>query len=95
MQYQPKPIDTSKVELTPEILALTEQLAEHAHDVWARKRMAEGWTFGKERNDARKEHPCLIPYEDLPDSERAYDRAAALETLKAIIALHYRIEKVR
>jgi hypothetical protein len=94
LTYEPHPIDTSRVALTPEILELTERLAEHAHDVWARQRLADGWALGPQRDDARKEHPCLIPYDQLPDSEKQYDRAAALETLKAIIALGYRIEKI-
>ena len=95
MSYQPEPIDTSCVTLTPEILDLTERLAENAHDHWARQRMAEGWRYGSERNDHRKEHPCLVPYGRLPESEKEYDRSAAMETLKAILALGYQIEKVQ
>jgi len=81
------------VALSPDILELTEQLARNAHEVWARERIAQGWRFGPERNDGRKEHPCLVPYEALPDSEKVYDRQAALETLKAIQALGYRVLK--
>ena len=93
MSYQPKPIDTSSVTLTDEILKLTELLAENAHDNWARQRLAEGWRYGPERNDERKENPDLVPYGQLPDSEKEYDRSAALETLKAIVSLGYRIVK--
>ena len=89
--YTPTPIDTSHVELSAEVLDLTERLAEHAHDIWAQQRIRDGWNCGPERNDERKEHPCLIPYADLPDAEKQYDRNAALDTLKAIIALGYRI----
>jgi hypothetical protein len=91
--YQPKPIDTSKVALTPGIQELTERLAEHAHDIWAAQRLAQGWTYGPQRDDAAKRHPCLVPYADLPESEKEYDRAAAVQTLKAIVALGYRITK--
>jgi hypothetical protein len=90
--YTPRPIDTGGVTLSASVLELTERLAEHAHDVWARQRLGDGWRYGEERNDARKEHPCLVPYADLSDGEKAYDRNAALQTLKAIIALGYRIE---
>jgi DNA-binding response OmpR family regulator len=93
MSYEPKPIDTSKVTLTEGVLELTELLAENAHEVWARQRLAEGWRYGSERSDARKEHPCLVPYEQLPESEKEYDRQAAMETIKAILALGYRLEK--
>jgi hypothetical protein len=93
MTYIPKPIDTSKVKLSKELIKLTEQLAENSHDNWAEQRIAEGWTYGPKRDDAAKEHPDLVPYGDLPDSEKEYDRKAAMETLKAIVALGYRIER--
>lgn len=93
MTYQPKPIDTSQVALTASILELTERLAENAHDVWAQQRLADGWTYGPTRDDNAKKHPCLVPYAQLPNAEKEYDRRAALETLKAIIFLGYRIER--
>jgi RyR domain len=89
--YQPRPIDTSSVTLTEDLVALTERLAENAHDHWAKQRFADGWTYGPQRNDAKKESPCLVPYADLPDSEKTYDRQAALETLKAILKLGFKI----
>jgi hypothetical protein len=89
--YRPRPIDTSAVELPRDIRQLTERLAEHAHDVWAERRIAEGWSLGQKRDDAGKTHPSLVPYADLPESEKELDRAAALGTLKAIVALGYRI----
>ena len=93
MAYEPKPIDTQGVTLTPDVLALTELLAKHAHDIWALQRIKDGWKFGAKRDDPKKEHPCLIAYDELPDSEKQYDRNASLQTLKAILALGYRIEK--
>jgi hypothetical protein len=92
VSYEPKPIDTSGVTLPEEIRQLTERLAENNHDVWARQRLAEGWRFGPSRHDDRKEHPGLVPYDRLPEVEKQYDRNTALETLKAILALGYRIE---
>jgi hypothetical protein len=93
VDYRPSPIDTSKITLPAEIQELTERLAENAHDIWAVQRMAEGWRYGPRRDDADKQHPCLIPYPALPDSEKVYDRMASMETLKAILALGYRIVK--
>lgn len=95
MSYQPSPIDTAATKLSPELAALTERLAENAHDLWAAQRLKDGWTWGAQRDDKAKKHPCLIPYADLPDSEKEYDRQAAMGTLKAILALGYRIEKIR
>jgi len=94
MSYKPEPIDTSVIQLSEDIKELTELLAKNAHDIWALQRMKDGWVYGKQRSDEKKEHPCLIEYEQLPESEKEYDRNAAMETLKAIIALGYRIEKV-
>jgi RyR domain len=91
--YEPRPIDSSEVKLTKDILELTERLAENSHAVWARQRLADGWRYGPRRDDARKEHPSLIPYAELSESEKQYDRNAALETLKAVIALGYKLEK--
>lgn len=93
MNYAPKAINTSQIDLSDEIIELTELLAKNAHDNWALQRINEGWTYGSERDDTNKKHPCLIPYEDLPDSEKEYDRKAAMETLKAIVALGYVIDK--
>ncbi len=92
MDYEPEPIDTSGVTLTPRLHNLTELLAKNTHDIWARLRSTEGWTYGPKRNDAGKQHPCLVPYEQLPESEKEYDRKMAMETLKTIAALGYRIE---
>ncbi|MBI5387148.1 MAG: Ryanodine receptor Ryr [Verrucomicrobia bacterium] len=91
MSYQPRPIATGHVELPAELSPLTERLAENAHDLWAAQRLAQGWTYGPQRDDQAKHHPCLVPYADLPESEKEYDRLTALGTLKAILALGYRI----
>lgn len=91
MAYDPKPIDTSHVELGDALSSLVERLAENSHDVWARRRMDEGWRFGERRDDERKFHPDLIPYADLPESEKDYDRATSAETLKVILGLGYTI----
>lgn len=91
--YKPKPIDTSDIELSRELLELTEKISENVHDVWSVGRISEGWTYGVLRDDKRKETPCLVPYNELPDSEKEYDRKTVLETLKLIIKLGYKIEK--
>ena len=93
MSYRPEPIDTSAVALSDDLRELTEVLARNAHDVWARLRFAQGWRWGPERSDARKEHPSLVPYEALPESEKQADRDTAIGTLTAILALGYRVEK--
>lgn len=91
--YTPKPIDTNDVTLTKDLLELTEKLAENTHEVWALGRAKDGWEYGTERNDEKKETPCLVPYGELSEEEKAYDRNTALETLKLIIKLGYKITK--
>ena len=92
-QYIPHPIDIKNVTLSEDLLALSETIAENVHDVWAAGRMASGWTYGEKRNDDLKQTPCLVPYSELPEAEKEYDRNTALDTLKLLIALGYRIEK--
>ncbi len=91
--YIPQPIDTKGVVLPNELNALAEEIAKNVHEVWAEGRMKEGWTFGEERDDAKKHHPCLVPYEELTDTEKEYDRNTSQETLKLIMKLGFRIVK--
>ena len=91
--YKPNPIDTTKIELPADLLELTEKIAENVHENWSVGRMAEGWTYGPTRDDARKTTPCLVPYAQLTEAEKEYDRVTAIQTLKLIVALGYRIEK--
>ena len=91
--YRPQPISTEDIELSKDILELSEQIAENVHEVWAASRMSEGWTYGPERNDELKQHPCLIPYDELPETEKDYDRNTAMQTLKLIQKLGYKITK--
>ena len=92
-EYIPSPIDVSDVQLPEELKKLSELLAKNVHETWSEARMKEGWRFGPERNDAAKEHPWLIPFEELPDSEKAYDRITAEGTLKLILSLGFKITK--
>lgn len=91
--YSPKPIDTSTISLNAELKGLMEMLAENTHDVWAKQRMTDGWVYGAERDDQNKKHPCLVPYEDLPESEKLYDSETATEIIKVILKMGYTISK--
>lgn len=91
--YTPQPIDTKNVVLPEELTELAEQIAKNVHEVWSAGRMKNGWTYGEERNDAEREHPCLVPYEELSDSEKEYDRNTSQETLKLIMKLGFKIVK--
>ena len=93
MTYTPKPIDTADVVLTEDIRELSELIAKNTHEVWSEGRIRDGWIRGEVRSDAEKTHPCLIPYEELPESEKEYDRNTSIQTLKLIVKLGYRIVK--
>ena len=89
--YIPQPIDTKDVKLPDELILLAEEIAKNVHEVWAEGRMKDGWRYGEKRNDVGKLHPCLMPYEELTEKEREFDRNTSQETLKMIIKLGIKI----
>ncbi len=91
--YVPEVIDLDDVVLPESLDELLEQIAKNVHDVWARSRISEGWSYGPERDDVAKTHPCLVPYEELSESEKDYDRHTAVNTLKLVIKMGYDIRK--
>ena len=92
-KYTPQPIDTSDVKLPEELEQLVEKMSKNVHEVWSETRINQGWTYGEQRNDELKTHPCLVPYEELPESEKEYDRNTSIGTLKLIMKLGFKIEK--
>ena len=91
--YTPHPLDLGDIELTPQLEQLREAIAENTHEVWAAGRIKEGWTYGPERDDKLKKHPDLIPYSELPEGEKQYDRETAMNTIKLVIKLGYDLVK--
>lgn len=91
--YMPQPIDTKDVVLPKELNALAEEVAKNVHEVWSVGRMRDGWTYGEKRNDVEKKHPCLVPYENLSEREKEYDRNTSIETIKLILKLGFKITK--
>lgn len=91
--YTPHKIDTSNIHLNEDLINLVDFLAKNTHENWANERIKDGWTYGQKRNDIKKEHPCLVSYEALPESEKEHDRVVVKELLKTIVLLGFRIEK--
>lgn len=91
--YVPQPIDTNGVVLPQELNGLAELIAKNVHDGWSARRIADGWTYGEMRDDAKRITPCLVSYEDLTEEEKAFDRNTAFETLRLIIKLGFKITK--
>ena len=78
---------------TQELSNLCEQLAEKKHDAWAFERQSEGWTYGPKRDDMKLQTPDMVPYSNLPETEKEYDRIMVRNTIRQILAMGYRIEK--
>ena len=91
--YTPHPIDTSCVRIPEELDTLTEKMSKNVHEVWAAERIRQGWIWGERRSDELKLHPCLVPYDELPEEEKVYDRNTSIATLKFILAQGYKIIK--
>ena len=92
-KYVPNPVDSTDVKLPMELESLVEEMAKNVHEVWAQTRISQGWSFGEERNAAEKKHPCLVPYEELSEEEKEYDRNTSIETIKLILKLGFKITK--
>jgi len=93
-EYEPHPVDLTGVSLDQDLQELTEMIAEHVHDVWAVKRFKEGYTYGPVRNDDLKHNPDLVPYSMLPEGEKDYDRDMAVNTIKLVKRLGYRLVNI-
>lgn len=93
-KYNPSPLDLTEVKLSDEMLELTDSLARNVHEIWAKNRIEHGWSYGPARDDALKRHPCIIPYDELSEEEKLYDKNTAMETIKAILSLGFEIRKV-
>lgn len=92
-KYIPNPVDTGQFPLPKELECLVEEMSKNVHEVWAKTRMEQGWTYGEKRDDVLKQHPCLVAYEELPEDEKVYDRNSSVETLKLIMKLGFKISK--
>lgn len=95
MTYQPRPFDTATVALPSELIALREILAENTHENWSAQRIRDGWSYGPRRDDQLKQHPGLVPYKELSEQEKEYDRRTSEEVLKTIIACGFEVVPVR
>jgi len=74
-------------------IEIIENISEQVHKVWMSNRIKEGWTYGPERNDSLKQTPCIVPYNDLPEIEKDYDRNTVKTTINALYELGYNIQK--
>lgn len=90
-EYIPHPVNVDDIVLDNSLLGLSEVLAENVHETWSARRMAQGWRYGERRDDGARLHPGLVPYSDLPEKEKEYDRMTAMNTLRLVIKLGFTI----
>ena len=91
--YTPEPVDTEGVIVPEELMELVEEMSRNVHEVWAKSRMDQGWSWGPQRDDELKTHPDLVPYDELTEEEKDYDRDTSMETIKLILKLGFKITK--
>lgn len=91
--YIPKPQDTSEIILSKEIEELTEIIAKNTHENWSKNKLEDGWVYGDTLDEKKKTHPSLTFYENLSEEEKDYDRTTAMEAIKLLIKMGYKITK--
>ena len=89
--FVPRPVETNEISLPSYIESVRDKLAENTHEVWSMNKIEQGWIYSEQRDDIARTHPCLTSFERLPLNEKKYDTTLALQTLKTILAIGYRI----
>uniref|UniRef100_A0A673ZP97 Ryanodine receptor 3 n=1 Tax=Salmo trutta TaxID=8032 RepID=A0A673ZP97_SALTR len=85
--FIPTPVDTSQIVLPPHLDNVRDRLAENIHELWGMNKIELGWCYGKVRDDNKRQHPCLVDFTKLPETERNYNLQMSSETLKTLLAL--------
>ena len=91
--YIPNPEDTSRITLSEEIEGLTEIIAKNTHENWSKNKLNDGWVYGDTIDEIKKTHPHLVEYEELDEEAKEYDRITAMEAIKLLIKMGYKITK--
>ncbi|XP_074985826.1 ryanodine receptor 3 isoform X13 [Caretta caretta] len=85
--FIPCPIDTTQIVLPLHLEKIRDKLAENIHELWGMNKIELGWTYGKIRDDNKRQHPCLVEFSKLPETEKNYNLQMSTETLKTLLAL--------
>uniref|UniRef100_A0A3P8SE98 Ryanodine receptor 3 n=1 Tax=Amphiprion percula TaxID=161767 RepID=A0A3P8SE98_AMPPE len=92
--FIPTPVDTSQIVLPPHLDNIRDKLAENIHELWGMNKIELGWTYGKVRDDNKRQHPCLVDFAKLPETERNYNLQMSSETLKTLLSLGCHVAQV-
>ncbi len=68
-------------------LANPDAKANHSHEAWMKGKIANGWKFGPVKDESKKEHPCIVPFEQLPAEQKAKDSlfVAVVNALRVLV----------
>ncbi|KAJ8269879.1 hypothetical protein GJAV_G00107820 [Gymnothorax javanicus] len=92
--FIPIPVETSQIVVPPHLEAVRDKLAENIHELWGKNKIELGWSYGKIRDDNKRQHPCLVDFSKLPETERNYNSQMSTETLKTLLALGCHVVQV-
>ncbi|XP_071665441.1 ryanodine receptor 3 isoform X11 [Patagioenas fasciata] len=90
--YKPAPLDLSEVKLLPSQEFLVDKLAENAHNVWAKDRIKQGWTYGIQQDLKNKRNPRLVPYALLDERTKKSNRDSLREAVRTFAGYGYSVE---
>ena len=90
--YKPQPLDLSAVALTSKLDELVEQLAENTHNIWARERIQQGWTYGLNEDPDLNRSPHLVSYSNVDEAIKKANRDTASETVRTLLVYGYILE---
>ncbi|XP_076604100.1 ryanodine receptor 3 isoform X7 [Chaetodon auriga] len=92
--FIPTPVETSQIVMPPHLEKVRDRLAENIHELWGMNKIELGWSYGKIRDDNKRQHPCLVDFSKLPETEKNYNLQMSTETLKTLLALGCRVVQV-
>ncbi|TSO67486.1 Ryanodine receptor 3 [Bagarius yarrelli] len=90
--YKPMPLELSEVKLSPAQELLVDKLAENAHNVWAKDRVKQSWTYGIQQDPKNKRNPRLVPYVLLDERTKKSNRDSLREAIRTLIGCGYNVE---
>ncbi|XP_066971302.1 ryanodine receptor isoform X4 [Macrobrachium rosenbergii] len=90
--YKPAPLDLSQVSLTPKLEELVYQLAENTHNIWARERIQQGWTYGLNEDPDMHRSPHLVSYANVDEAIKKANMDTASETIRTLLVYGYILE---